>query len=116
MFTSIKFTNLWGKTYVLPIYQPRAPWNAVPGIYMFLRPSGTRPGHWEFMYVGQATNLKARLQCHERWPSAALRGCTAIAAVPVWNDIERDALERDLIETLCPVMNTHHNALSRLAA
>lgn len=111
MMNNIAFTNLWGNSYTLPIYAPRAPWNDVPGIYVFLKPSSMRPGYWEFLYVGQAKSLKERLQCHERWPSAQLRGCTAIAALPVWNAIERDALERDLIQTLRPVMNSQHNSL-----
>jgi excinuclease UvrABC nuclease subunit len=86
----------------------------VPGVYVFLKPSVTRPGYWDFLYVGQAANLKDRLQNHERWPSAMLRGCTAIAALPVWNAIERDALERDMIQSLCPLMNSHHNGLRSL--
>lgn len=109
--TAILFTNLWGNSYTLPIYHPRVQWSAVPGVYMFLKPSVTRPGYWDYLYVGQAHDLRERLGSHERWGSAYLRGCTAIAAVALQSPIERDALERDMIESLCPIMNTQHNRL-----
>ena len=88
------------------------PWNAVPGLYAFVKCPG-----YKLLYIGETASFASRLPGHEVWPVACKRGATEVYAMPFnGTDSERRILERALIGAYTPPCNTHHVAASDEAA
>ena len=81
-------------------------WRDVPGVYIFA--GQQQDGSWRAVYIGQAESLASRLPGHERADSAVLQGATAVHALRIDDDPERDALEEELIAEFQPPMNVQH--------
>ena len=98
----------YGQTdlFQMKIYTLAANWSDVSGIYIFARQSDEG---WYPIYVGQADSFKARLtKNHEHWDDAIRGGATHIHARSVSKQDERDRLEKELIHSLQPALNTQH--------
>ena len=88
-------------------------WNEVAGIYMFCRLESQ--GTYTPLYIGQAGSLKQRIPQHEQWPRAVQQGASFVLAALVPIQIDRDNIERQLIQHFNPTLNTQHkNALAGL--
>ncbi|MDP5239910.1 hypothetical protein Q9Q94_10220 [Uliginosibacterium sp. 31-16] len=85
-------------------HAPDVNWNDVGGIYIMAKKQPS--GGWHPFYIGQAKSLKDRLSNHEQWPSARRLGATHILAAVVGQQAERDRIERDLIQSTQPQLNT----------
>ena len=79
---------------------------AEPGNYMFVK----ELANYQFVpvYIGQASDLSARLPNHERWADAKRAGATHVMAHTNSNEKARTDEEQDLIARWQPVLNTHH--------
>ena len=80
-------------------------WNAVGGVYIF---TGIRENVWRPFYVGQTDSFKNRMPSHERWDEARILGATHVHAMSVQQAVNRDAIERDLIQSFNPLLNAQH--------
>lgn len=85
-------------------HSPDANWNEVSGIYIMAKRQLN--GSWHPLYIGQAKSFKDRLSNHEQWPSARRLGATHILAAVVGRQEDRDRIERDLIQSTQPQLNT----------
>lgn len=91
-------------TYEFRRCYPELPWNAVAGLYAFLR---WRPR--AVVYIGETASFAARLPGHEIWPAARRLGAREIYAMPfAGTEQERRRLERALIGAYVPQLNTLH--------
>ena len=93
------------QTLAFEAHDANGPWNSVPGLYIFARPSGA---NWSAVYVGQADDLSTRLPNHNRLDEAVRAGATQIHAMVEHLQAERDRLERLLIQHLQPPLNAQH--------
>ena len=89
--------------YDFTLYGPSTTWNAVGGVYIF---AGLKDGDWQAFYIGQAINLRECLLSHERWEPARKLGATHIHAMVVPLAGNRDTIEKGLIGTFQPPLNT----------
>lgn len=97
----------WGGYEFSVVESPEtAAWNDVPGVYIFAKLDATGRW-WQPLYIGETTSFKNRLTTHhERWQDAISSGVTHIHARVVANQYDRIAIERQLIESFAPAMNT----------
>lgn len=93
--------------YNFEVYDPsQTTWNDYPGVYVF---AGINPvNQWVPLYVGQADSFRNRIPSHERWTQAAQMGATHVLAITVPQVAIRDGLERGMIATFQPALNTHY--------
>lgn len=106
MATTCNCIDLLGTRYEYTVCRFDLPWNDVPGIYIFVRWSGSA---WVPLYIGQADSLKSRLcASHECWPKAVALGATHVLARWVPNALARETEERRLIEAYDPPLNVQH--------
>jgi excinuclease UvrABC nuclease subunit len=92
--------------YVFTVYPPNTNWNEVGGIYIFC---GVNPqNQWVALYIGQADSFRNRIPSHEQWNPAVRLGATHIHALVVPSQIQRDAIERLLIQNHQPRLNVQH--------
>jgi excinuclease UvrABC nuclease subunit len=83
-----------------------ANWNEVSGIYIFC---GVNPqNQWVPIYIGQADNLRTRIQSHEQWNPALRLGATHVHALAVELASQRDSIEKQLVGNYQPQLNVHH--------
>jgi excinuclease UvrABC nuclease subunit len=81
-------------------------WNDVGGVYIF---TGVQGSAWKAFYVGETNSFKNRLvPTHEQWAQAQRLGATHVHAMTVPQETARKAIERMLIETYKPPLNTQH--------
>jgi len=81
-----------------------ANWNDVAGVYIF---SGLNSqNRWVAIYIGQTDSFRNRIPQHDQWTPAARLGATHVHAMTVPQATERDRIERLLIATYQPVLNT----------
>jgi hypothetical protein len=90
-------------------------WPATPGIYMFCQTVGllgdiVNPPR----YLGQTVSFAERLPDHDRWDEAAKLGANCVLIAPISNAHNRDKIERELIASLRPPLNTHYKATGLL--
>lgn len=78
-------------------------WRPVPGVYIFAGMNAYR--QWVALYIGQAGSLANRFSNHERWPAAARLGATHVHALVVPLQVDRDFIERSLIQAYQPHLN-----------
>lgn len=90
------------KTHEFEVHGIDAGWNDVGGIYVF---AVQGIYGWQAAYIGQASSLKNRLSCHERWDEAYRRGARSVHAMVVPLQLDRDRIERELIAYYQPPMN-----------
>lgn len=84
-------------------------WNDVPGVYIF---TGLNTSNrWVAIYIGKAESFSSRLPNHERWAEAARLGATHVHAMVVQQEANRDSIEKDLIQTFQPTLNTQLKSL-----
>lgn len=105
-----KLTITWrgrsGTSYTFECFPYPQEFNAVSGVYIFCRPV---PAGWEALYVGEAQDLKQRLNTgilgHDGHKRAMRAGMTHVAAMAVAGDSERLRVETDLRHGLNPSCN-----------
>ena len=96
----------WGG-YEFTIYEmATTTWNDVGGVYIFSGEAGS--GRWAAWYIGQCDSFMNRCPTHERWVEAIQRGATHVHALVVPLEANRLAIEKQLIQTFQPPLNTHH--------
>lgn len=103
---SATFTTALGVTHEFTAYNQHTNWNDVAGVYVFavLGQNNT----YTPLYVGLCDSFRTRIPQHERWVEAVRLGATTVLALVVPVAATRQALEREMIATLQPQMNTHH--------
>jgi len=74
------------------------------GVYVLAAEKPSDPGQYAILYVGQASDLKSRLQEHLNARSVA--GVTHFFAEPIANEVARADREKDLIRHFMPIGNT----------
>lgn len=95
-----------GASYTFTVYSMDGDWNDVPGVYVFARPAAQ--GSWDPLYIGQCDSFKNRMCPHDRWDEAVQMGANSVHVVVIQSAKERDSVEREMIQSLDPPMNTHH--------
>jgi len=96
-------TVTWS-SYQFTVYTPGTDWNDVGGIYIFC--GRTAENRWRPYYIGQADSFQRRLPNHDRWNEAARLGAGYIHAMAVPQEADRNRIERELIATYQPPLNT----------
>lgn len=96
-------TATW-MTYQFGVYSPDTTWNEVSGVYVFCGVSSQN--QWVPLYIGQADNFRSRFSAHEQWGPASRLGATHIHALVVPQSATRDQIERELIKSYQPRLNT----------
>jgi hypothetical protein len=79
-------------------------WNNVAGIYIFA--GLNQAGHWVPCYIGQCDSFQNRIPSHEQWDTARSLGATHVHARTVPLAADRDNMERALIQTYHPTLNS----------
>ena len=86
------------------VYQKEGEWNNVAGIYIF---AGTnQQSQWIPLYIGQCDSFANRIPSHEQWDKARSLGATHVHALVVGQQPDRDSIEKHLIQTFQPRLNT----------
>jgi hypothetical protein len=81
-------------------------WNDVGGVYVFAGP--TSGNVWKAYYIGITESFQNRHPNHERWEEAKRLGATHVHARAEAQAASREAIEKALIGTFQPPLNTHH--------
>ena len=89
------------------VYTPDTTWNALAGVYIFC--GSNQQNQWVPLYVGRAHSFAQRIPGHERWAEAVRLGATHIHAMVERREANREAIERQLIQTYRPRLNEHHS-------
>ncbi len=89
------------------VHPAAAPGPDGPGIYMFTT-FNVLANAYTIHYVGQSESVFERLSSHERWAEARARGMTHVLRLTVENSLQRDEVEKLLIKSINPPMNTIH--------
>lgn len=85
-------------------------WADLGGIYIFAKHCYPMYPPWFAVRVGKTKSFRDRLTNHPDWPEAHMTyGATHIHARVVKSAKQRDAVETQLIDSLQPPMNIHHN-------
>jgi hypothetical protein len=97
-----------GAKYTFHLYPIGQVFYAVPGLYIFCRP--TQGNRWQAIYVGETDNLWRRvtneLAAHHQWDAVRAHGATHICALRVdAGQAERLRIETDLRHSLNPPCN-----------
>ena len=80
-----------------------ANWNDVAGIYIF---AGQNPrGEWYPLYIGQTYSFASRIPSHPEWSAAKRLGATRVHAWVEEEEVNRGALEEELIRQFQPRLN-----------
>lgn len=90
-------------THSFYVYPHNTSWNDVAGIYIFCSVVNNR---WLAHYIGQASSFSDRLSNHERFREALMLGMTHIHALTVPAQADRDRIEKALIQSYQPRLNT----------
>jgi len=96
-------TAKWS-SYEFGVYSPDANWNDVSGVYLFCGIGSQN--QWVPLYIGQAESFRSRFSAHEEWGPASRLGATHIHALVVPQSATRDLMERELIQSYQPRLNT----------
>ncbi len=86
------------------VCKPDASWNDVGGVYIFCGINSKN--QWQPYYIGKTDNFRNRIPSHEQWKSAAQLGATHIHAMTVQTEAMRDKIEKELVQTWKPPLNT----------
>jgi len=84
-------------------------WKDVGGVYIF---SGVKNNIWHAYYIGITDSFQDRHPNHERWEEAKCLGATHVHARGESQAAVRESIEKELIETYQPTLNTHHTNTS----
>ena len=85
------------------VLEHSANWNKVAGIYIF---AGQNPkGQWYPLYIGQTYSFASRIPGHPEWLPAKRLGATHVHAWVEHQQMNRAALEADLIRDFQPPLN-----------
>jgi hypothetical protein len=86
------------------IYPPGTQWNNVAGIYIF---AGLNPqNQWAPYYIGQCDSFQNRIPSHALWGRAQSLGATHVHAKVVPQALDRDLIEKELVQAFQPPLNT----------
>ncbi|MCY4094835.1 MAG: hypothetical protein OXG05_06870, partial [Gammaproteobacteria bacterium] len=61
---------------------------------------------WIPVYIGETTSFVVRFSDHEKWYEGIRAGATHIHAVVIRDDVHRVVVERQLIESFKPLLNS----------
>ncbi len=86
------------------IHQHSANWSDTAGIYIFCGINSQN--QWVPFYIGQTDSFSNRLPSHEQWEPARNLGATHVHARSVSQQSQRDNLEKQLIQSFQPRLNT----------
>jgi len=86
------------------VYRHAGEWNDVGGVYIFCGLNSS--GQWVPIYIGQTDSFRNRIPRHEQWIPAVQLGATHVHALVVQQAAEQEQLERLLIATFRPPLNT----------
>lgn len=84
------------------VYSPTSNWSSASGIYIFARLENQG---WRALYIGQALSFQQRFSNHEKWSAALKNGMTHVHALGVGKQLDRDAIEKQLISIHQPPLN-----------
>ena len=93
----------WGG-YIFTVCDMNAPWNDVPGVYIFAGLDATGQW-WSAKYIGQTNSFRQRMWNHERWQEAMGLGATHVHGMVMQDAAQRLTAEADLIEGYRPPLN-----------
>lgn len=99
----LRITHYWGEHEFEVHRYNDVTWADVGGIYVFALPESLYG--WRPLYIGKASSFKNRLSNHERWDEAVKRGVVHVHAKVVSREVDRDTIERNLIQRYQPPMN-----------
>ena len=88
------------------VFEMDGKWNDIPGVYVFAGVNAS--DKWHAIYVGQASSFAQRMSAHERWVEARREGATHVHAHVCRQQTERDNLEKALIQSYGPPLNSHY--------
>jgi hypothetical protein len=94
----------WG-SYEFTVYaMDGATWHDCPGLYVF---AGRAPGNlWKAYYIGATASFQRQPPDGERWSEAKRLGATHVHAMTVLQADSRNDIERELIASQRPALNT----------
>jgi excinuclease UvrABC nuclease subunit len=92
--------------YQFNVYTENTDWHDVGGIYIFAGLNQQK--QWVALYIGQADSFRNRIPSHEQLNPSGRLGATHIHALVVPSQIQRDAIERLLIQNHQPHLNVQH--------
>ena len=93
----------WG-TYEFEVLNMDGMWKDVGGVYIF---SGVKDNIWRAYYIGITDSFQDRHPNHERWEEAKRLGATHVHARGESQAATRESIEKELIGTYQPPLNTH---------
>lgn len=102
---NMTFIGKSGAKYEFEVWSRDTTFNDVGGVYIFSNRNSQTRRH-TVLYVGQTNSFKdRRLQHHEQWECAEPRGGNVICTYRESSSVERQRIERDLINYYNPPCN-----------
>jgi hypothetical protein len=98
-------TSITWAAYEFEVLNMDGMWKDVGGVYIF---SGVKDSIWRAYYIGITDSFQDRHPNHERWEEAKRLGATHVHARGEPQAATRESIERELIGTYQPPLNTHH--------
>lgn len=95
-----------GQSLTFNVYDKNEGWKSLAGLYIFSYKASD--GTWFPLYIGQTDDFSSRLPSHERLDEAVQLGATHIHALVESQQLQRDQIEKSLIQYLQPPMNQQH--------
>lgn len=109
MANLVTLTGVSGSQYQYEVCNFLGNWIELPGNYAFAYPNGQ--SGWRIPYIGQAKNLRERMNGHEKWAVAHSLGARFVLAhVNHGGEGARLAEEADLIRAYNPPLNVQERA------
>jgi hypothetical protein len=105
-----------GRWYEFEIARAQRVWDAVGGLYLFVKPHDQPTLDWGgpiALYAAQTDDLSRSLARHDMWAAAENLGAKEIHLLVVKDAQTRARVEKDILEAQCPILN--RNMLRRVA-
>ncbi len=105
-----------GRWYEFEIARAQRAWDAIGGIYMFVKPHDQPSQDWGGptpLYIAKTDDFSQSLARHDMWRAAENLGAKEIHLLVVKDAAARERVERDLLEAQAPILN--RNMLRRVA-
>jgi hypothetical protein len=105
-----------GRWFEFEIARAQRAWEAVGGLYMFVKPPEQPSQDWGgpiTLYLGKTDDFSKALARHDMWQAAEHLGAREIHLLAIREEQTRTRVERDLLEAQSPILN--RNMLRRVA-